>query len=452
MNQITRKNCYKCDLETIVNNNSQYFWINSRDFETETESNWLNIFNRQENSSTLKYRKEIIPNIQFQPDRTFVRNDLFERIIRSCKSTNAEFTVLKEKLGICPYEENYYEKKIKIHDNIEESDEESDEELIERFTAELNKESSEDSNEELTEVKIPKNNKNKADLYDTNKFKIILTTIERNNFNHKNKIGKLKFSDINSLINNIKNNTISEADAKKKINVLNEIKKAETKNKRLINGQKNLLNLSNDLLEAIFNNNKSVNKNDNVRANENDNVSVNENDNISVNENDNVSVNENDNVSVNENDNDDNDNDNESDNDYERYQDHKIKQLHNYFKGIDETKSFEEQIEMLKKRDYIDEYWHEEHYHDNKELNLQIFKTKYAYLSNNLDEQLFEEIFGHTFVALADKLINTTNKEENQIIIDDINKNRDKLYKQDDFNNFIIQPGYKRNQAINVLI
>ena len=61
-------------------------------------------------------------------------------------------------------------------------------------------------------------------------------------------------------------------------------------------------------------------------------------------------MNENDNVSVNENDNDDNDNDNESQNDYERYEDHKIKQLHNYFKEIDETKSFEEHIEILKKK------------------------------------------------------------------------------------------------------
>ena len=68
---------------------------------------------------------------------------------------------------------------------------------------------------------------------------------------------------------------------------------------------------------------------------------------------------------MNKNDNDDNDN--ESKNDYERYQDHKIKQLHNYFKEIDETKSFEEQIEILKKRkDYIDEYWHEGYYHCNK--------------------------------------------------------------------------------------
>ena len=56
MNEITRKNCYKCDLEIIMNNDSQYFLINLRDLEAETESNWLNIFNRQGNSSTLKYR------------------------------------------------------------------------------------------------------------------------------------------------------------------------------------------------------------------------------------------------------------------------------------------------------------------------------------------------------------------------------------------------------------
>ena len=43
------------------------------------------------------------PNIQFQPDRIFTRNDLFERIIKSCKATNVEFLMLKEKLGLCPY-------------------------------------------------------------------------------------------------------------------------------------------------------------------------------------------------------------------------------------------------------------------------------------------------------------------------------------------------------------
>ena len=50
----------------------------------------------------------------------FVRNDLFEQIIKSCKATNIEFTMLKEKLGICLYEENYYtEEIIQIQDNTE---------------------------------------------------------------------------------------------------------------------------------------------------------------------------------------------------------------------------------------------------------------------------------------------------------------------------------------------
>ena len=63
-----------------------------------------------------------------------------------------------------------------------------------------------------------------------NKFSKILTNVGNNNFNHKNKIGNLKFNDINNLINNIKNNTISEADAKKKINELN--KRQKCRNKR----------------------------------------------------------------------------------------------------------------------------------------------------------------------------------------------------------------------------
>ena len=68
-------------------------------------------------------------------------------------------------------------------------------------------------------------NSNTTRWYDTDKFNEILATIDNNNFNHKNKVGKLKFSDINGLINSIKNNTISEVDAKNKINELNEIKK-----------------------------------------------------------------------------------------------------------------------------------------------------------------------------------------------------------------------------------
>ena len=91
------------------------------------------------------------------------------------------------------------------------------------------------------------------------------------------------------------------------------------------------------------------------------------------------------------------------------------------------------------------------YYHVDKELNPRIFKAKAVYILNDLEEKLFEKIFGHTFVALADKVINTTNKEENKIIIDDIKKNRDKIYKQDDFSNFVIQPAYKRGDLLDAV-
>ena len=120
MLQITSKNCYKCNLETIIDNNSQYFWIDLKDFEVETESKWLNIFNKHGNKSTLKYRREITPDIKVQADKIFVRNDLFEQVIKSCKATNIEIRMFKEKLGICLYEENYYtEEIIQIQDNTE---------------------------------------------------------------------------------------------------------------------------------------------------------------------------------------------------------------------------------------------------------------------------------------------------------------------------------------------
>ena len=56
---------------------------------------------------------------------------------------------------------------------------------------------------------------------DKNKFKEILTIIDGNKFGYKNKIGKFKYIDIKDLVNNIKNNTISEIDVKKHLNTLN---------------------------------------------------------------------------------------------------------------------------------------------------------------------------------------------------------------------------------------
>ena len=88
---------------------------------------------------------------------------------------------------------------------------------------------------------------------------------------------------------------------------------------------------------------------------------------------------------------------------------------------------------------------------DNKKINFKIFKLKFAHISNDVDEQLFEEIFGHKYVALADKLLNTTSKEENQIFINDIKKNRDKIYEQDDSSNYVIQQIYKRNNLSSAI-
>ena len=55
------------------------------------------------------------------------------------------------------------------------------------------------------------------------------------------------------MVNNIRNNTISEISAKKGLNKLNEIKNAEIiKHKKCTPKQKELLNLFNDLLDTIL--------------------------------------------------------------------------------------------------------------------------------------------------------------------------------------------------------
>ena len=107
-------------------------------------------------------------------------------------------------------------------------------------------------------------------------------------------------------------------------------------------------------------------------------------------------------------------------------------------KIIDKSKSFEEQIELLEKLEDLKRYCSYKDY-DDKELKSKYFKIKLADMSNDIDEKLFEQIFGHTLIKLADKLINTTNKEENQIIVKNIEKNKDKLLEKDDFGDWVIQ-------------
>ena len=109
------------------------------------------MFNKHGNTSTLKYRRELTPNIKFQADRIFVRNDLFEQVIKSCKATNTEFLIFKEKLSICLDEENYSEKKIiKIEDKepIEEISKVSNKKSTKKLIEESDNESDNESNKE----------------------------------------------------------------------------------------------------------------------------------------------------------------------------------------------------------------------------------------------------------------------------------------------------------------
>ena len=81
--------------------------------------------------------------------------------------------------------------------------------------------------EKPIEIKSPEEDKNTADPYpnwfDKKKFKNILAIIDSNKFNYRHKIGEFKYTGIKDLVNNIRNNTISEISAKKDLNTLNEI-------------------------------------------------------------------------------------------------------------------------------------------------------------------------------------------------------------------------------------
>ena len=105
---------------------------------------------------------------------------------------------------------------------------------------------------------------------------------------------------------------------------------------------------------------------------------------------------------------------------------------------------------MLKKVKGLKGYQHSNDYGD-KELKFKYLKIELADMSNKIDKKLFKQIFGHTLETLANKLINTTNKEENQIIVKNINENKEKLYEMDPFYNFVIQPIDRRINLIDII-
>ena len=207
------------------------------------------------------------------------------------------------------------------------------------------------------------------------------------------------------MVNNIRNNTISEISAKKSLNTLNEIKNAEIiKYKRRTPKQKELLSLFNDLLDTILTDKtiKSKSQKGNTLM-------------LSKGDNDN----ENDKTLMSPTDNDHNEHDktlmSSTDDDDETMNQNNnniIKQLNDSLdKIIGKSKSFEDQIKSIRKVENLNEYYFINDYGD-KELEFKIFKLKLAYLSNIIDKEIFKQISGHTFEALANKLINTTSKEK----------------------------------------
>ena len=242
-------------------------------------------------------------------------------------------------------------------------------------------------------------------------------------------MGKFTYTDIKNLVNNIRNNTISEIDAKKDLNVLDEIKNVGTiKYEKRTPGHKKLLNLFDDLFDIILTN-KTLMSSKDKKSNENENENENQ---------------DNEDEDANENENDDiikiliysNEYDEETINQNKKNK--IIKKINDHLDEIiDKSKSFEEQIKSLKELKNLNDYYD---YNINdfgdKESEFKIFKRKLAHLSNEIDENLFEQIFDHKFETLANKLINTKNKKENQIIVGSIKKSKYKLYENDKYDVF----------------
>ena len=91
------------------------------------------------------------------------------------------------------------------------------------------------------------------------------------------------------------------------------------------------------------------------------------------------------------------------------------------------------------------------YYEDIEETNLRLFKLKFVHVFNDADDNLFKELFGHTSVELVDKLITTTSKEENQMLINNIKENEDKIFEQDEFSKFVVQLAHKRRDLLDTV-
>ena len=169
---------------------------------------------------------------------------------------------------------------------------------------------------------------------DKNQFKEVLTIIDSNKLDHKNKIGDFKYIDIKDLVNNFNDNTISEIDAKRYLDELTKIRDVEIKHKRVISGQKELFNLFDDLSGINLSNKTLESQKSENYENENEDEYENKNEYGHKNE-----------------------SENEEDDD-KTIDQNEIKGLNDILDEIiDKSKSFEEQIKSLIKRKDLEGFY-----------------------------------------------------------------------------------------------
>ena len=97
LHKISKEGHEKCEIEII--DDKDYFWINRRDLEIESDyKNWAVIFDKCDPKEQ-KYRCKFILNTKLQPCKVLVRNDLVERKSQNIAKKALEF---KEKLGLYP--------------------------------------------------------------------------------------------------------------------------------------------------------------------------------------------------------------------------------------------------------------------------------------------------------------------------------------------------------------
>ena len=100
MVQISKEGCEKCAVEIV--DKGRYFQVNGKDLEIEPDvANWAQIFDKCYPEKQ-KYRQKLTPNAEYQRCRVFVRNDLVEKKIKSCRKSSKRFLEFKKKLGLDP--------------------------------------------------------------------------------------------------------------------------------------------------------------------------------------------------------------------------------------------------------------------------------------------------------------------------------------------------------------